>query len=70
MPRFNFTDFKFFEKTPTSPNALQCRVSDLIFNSWNARCKVDTVNAETGEYRIILQGTLDWDNYYPEDYTK
>ncbi len=70
MPRFNFTDFKYFEKTPTSPYNLQCKVSNLIFCSRSTRCKVDTVNPETGEYRVVLQGTLDWEDYQPEDYTK
>ncbi|MBD3232311.1 MAG: hypothetical protein GF315_01160 [candidate division Zixibacteria bacterium] len=67
MTRFNWHDFKTFEKTPTSPHALRHKVSELIYNSWNARCKVDTVNPETGEYRIVLQGTVDWNSWFPVD---
>jgi hypothetical protein len=60
MQRFNYHDFKTFEKSPTSPSALQYKLTELIYNSWNTRCKVDSVNPETGEYRVILQGTCDW----------
>ena len=28
-------------------------------NSTVARAKVDAINPETGEYRVVLQGTLD-----------
>ena len=31
----------------------------LVFNSTACRCKVETINPTTGEYRIVLQGTLD-----------
>ena len=33
----------------------------MIMSSVNARAKVELCNPETGEYRIILQGTLDKD---------
>ncbi|PJA27575.1 MAG: hypothetical protein CO189_06495 [candidate division Zixibacteria bacterium CG_4_9_14_3_um_filter_46_8] len=70
MNRFGFYDFKWFEKTPTSPQALKCKITDLIFSSWNARCRVENINPETGEYRIVLQGTIDWGNWNTTDSTK
>jgi len=61
MQRFRYHNFPWVDKTPTSPAALQHRITDLLFNSTTCRCKVDMCNTETGEYRIVLQGTLDWD---------
>jgi hypothetical protein len=31
----------------------------MILNSTIARAKVEAINPETGEYRVVLQGTLD-----------
>jgi hypothetical protein len=31
----------------------------MIVNSTNFRAKVDSLNPETWEYRIVLEGTLD-----------
>jgi hypothetical protein len=61
MQRFRYQDFPWVEKTPTSPAALEHRITDLLYNSTTCRCKVEAANSQTGEYRIVLQGTLDWD---------
>ena len=61
MPRFRIYDIHSIERSPTSPAALRNKVSEMILNSVNAKAKVDTLNPETGEYRIVLQGTLDKD---------
>ena len=37
-------------------------ISTLVFSSVNTRAKVESCNPETGEYRIVLQGTLDMDS--------
>ncbi len=58
--RFNWHDFKSIERVPNSPQYLQNKISDLVYSSVYARCKVDSFNPETGEYRVVLQGTLDW----------
>jgi len=57
--RFNVSDFKWFDRTPASPNHMQWHFSNLLYNSVSSRAKVESVNPETGEYRIILTGTLD-----------
>jgi hypothetical protein len=31
----------------------------MLYNSTVARVKVEVVNPDTGEYRVVLQGTLD-----------
>jgi hypothetical protein len=62
MSKFTYNDFRVLEKCPTSPKTLQTGISNLVFSSVNTRAKVEICNPETGEYRIVLQGTLDMDN--------
>ncbi len=64
MYKFNFNDFRNIERAQMSPSYLQTKICDLVACSVSTRVKVDSVNPETGEYRIVLHGTLDWD--YPE----
>ena len=56
---WSINDIHTVEKTPTSPSRLQWKISEVLFNSASCRCKVESVNPTTGEYRIVLQGTLD-----------
>ena len=56
---WTINDIHTVEKSPTSPSRLQWKISEVLFNSTACRCKVETVNPTTGEYRIVLQGTLD-----------
>ena len=62
MAKFTFNDFRTLEKCPTSPSHMQVGISSLVFSSVNTKAKVEICNQETGEYRIVLQGTLDMDN--------
>ena len=59
MPRFRIHDLKSLEITPTSPGSIRSKVGEMIVNSTVCRAKIESVNQETGEYRIVLQGTLD-----------
>ena len=59
MPRFRFHDLKTLEAAPTSPGALRSKVSEMIRHSPVCLPKVESINQETGEYRIVLQGSLD-----------
>jgi hypothetical protein len=59
MPRFQVNDLRSIENAPTSPESLRKKIGDMILNSTVARARVDNLNSETGEYRVILQGTLD-----------
>jgi hypothetical protein len=61
MARFRIHDIGSIERAPTSPASLRNKLSEMILSSVNARAKVELVNPETGEYRIVLQGTLDKD---------
>ena len=64
---FNFNDFRFFERPISSPRHLNEGISALVYSSVNTRAKVDSINPETGEYRIVLQGTLDMDHTWNTD---
>ncbi len=59
MRKFRIQDIKILENSPTSPVSLCNGVGGMILSSTHARAKVEAVNPETGEYRIVLQGTLD-----------
>ncbi|HEV8702522.1 MAG TPA: hypothetical protein VGV60_14705 [Candidatus Polarisedimenticolia bacterium] len=59
MARFHIQDVKLLETTPTSPGVLRTKIGEMILHSTVARAKVDSINPETGEYRVVLQGTLD-----------
>ena len=59
MSRFRIHDLKTLEVTPASPGAMRVKVGELVLNSTVCRAKVEVINADTGEYRIILQGSLD-----------
>jgi hypothetical protein len=66
MPRFRFQNINSIEKSPTSPAALQNRFTEILMNSSACRAKVESVNPTTGEYRIVLQGTLDIEENTPQ----
>ena len=59
MPRFNIQDFRTIESVPTSPAMLRAKIGEMILHSTVSRARVETLNQETGEYRVVLQGTLD-----------
>jgi hypothetical protein len=59
MTRFNLQDLSTLESSPTSPATLRAKIGDLIVHSMNAVAQVEMLDRETGEYRVVLQGTLD-----------
>jgi hypothetical protein len=59
MPKVLPTDLGTIERAPVSPAALTQGLWEVLNNSLVAKAKVDAVNYETGEYRVVLQGTLD-----------
>jgi len=62
MTRFTYNDFRYLERCPTSPSYLQSHISNLVYSSVNTKANIESVNPETGEYRIVLQGTLDMES--------
>lgn len=59
MALFRIQDLETIEHAPTSPANLRAKVGDMILGSTVCRAKVEAINPETGEYRLVLQGTLD-----------
>lgn len=59
MAHFNMQDLHHLEDAPKSPGSLSASLSNMIHNSTACRAVVDSINAETGEYRIVLQGTIE-----------
>jgi len=47
------------ERAPTAPGTLKNKIGEMLLSSINVTAKVEGLNQETGEYRIILQGCLD-----------
>jgi len=47
------------ERVPASPAALSSGLCEVLICSVASRAKVESYNYETGEYRVVLQGTLD-----------
>ena len=59
MARFKVDDLPSIERTPTSPATLRNKLSELLISSINCTARVEGLNLETGEYKIVLQGSLD-----------
>ena len=59
MSRFQLEDFSLLETSPTSAAGLRAKLGEMLISSTSARVKIESVNSQTGEYRIVLQGTLD-----------
>ena len=62
MPRFRLQDLPTLESSPTSPATLGAKVGELIIHSVSAAAQAEMLDRETGEYRVVLQGTLDLDD--------
>jgi hypothetical protein len=66
MARFTIHDVQALENTSASPGALRTKIGDMIVNSVACRAKVEAVNPHTGEYRLVLQGTLGKDEKFEQ----
>ena len=59
MSRFRIDDFDLLKTSPTSASTLRTKLGEMLLSSTSARVKVENANTMTGEYRIVVQGTLD-----------
>lgn len=59
MSRFKLDDFPLLEIAPTSASALKAKLGQMLVSSTVARVRVESLDEQSGEYRIVLQGTLD-----------
>ena len=58
MAVFKIQDLRSVEGHIENPTQLSSKLGDMILSSSNIRAKVENANPETGEYRVVLQGTL------------
>ncbi|MCI0567529.1 MAG: hypothetical protein L0Z52_04945 [Acidobacteria bacterium] len=63
MSKIHVHNLRSLENSPTSPARLRTKIGEVILHSAIARAKVEALNPETGEYRVVLQGTLDRDEF-------
>ena len=61
MPRMASDRLNAIERSPASPSALSSGIWDVLSHSIASRARIEGFNYETGEYRVVLQGTLDLD---------
>ena len=59
MSRFRLEDFPLLETVPTSAAALRSKIGEMLISSTSARVRIESANPKTGEYRVVLQGTID-----------
>jgi len=59
MNRFRLDDFPLLETAPTSAASLRAKLGEMLISSTSARVRIESVNPQTGEYRVVLQGTID-----------
>ncbi len=64
MTKFNVRDLEVIKNAKLSPAMLKRQLGMLIDSSGNYRAIVASFNRMTGEYRIVLQGTLDTKEAY------
>jgi hypothetical protein len=59
MTPFRLQELHALESGTNSPGTLRSKIGDMILKSTVCRAKVEAINPDTGEYRVVLQGTLD-----------
>ncbi len=59
MAKFNIQDVQSLESCAASPLSLNAIFGEMILSSTRAWAKVEAMNPETGEYQVVLRGTLD-----------
>lgn len=58
MFRFKTRDFDVMEITPPSSPILKEKLEDILADSEKWNVVVESIDQETGTYRILVQGTL------------
>lgn len=59
MTKFNVRDLEIIKNAKISSSTLKRQLGSMLESAVNYRAVVESLNRETGEYRIVLQGTLD-----------
>ena len=58
MKTFNINELEMIKSNRVSRNTLEHELNKMLTLSNGCRAIVESLNRKTGEYRIILQGTL------------
>ena len=58
MSGFKIQELRNLEAPNTNPTTIKTKVSEMLQSSSTVRAKVESLNPESGEYRLVLQGTL------------
>jgi len=59
MMKFNINDLEIIRNANFSAASIKRQIRSVLESSGNCRAIVESLNRETGEYRIVLQGTLE-----------
>jgi len=59
MIKFDARDLDVIRNAKLSYSTLKRQLNNMVESSENCRAIVERLNRTTGEYRIVLQGTLD-----------
>lgn len=59
MPEFSLEDVAAIGSAQRSPRKLNDQLWGVLSHSLFARISVESCDRETGDYRVVLQGTLD-----------
>lgn len=59
MSKFHIQDLRAIENGSNSPSVLRSKIGEMLLSSAATRAKVENLDPETGEYRVVLQGTLE-----------
>lgn len=59
MTKFNVRDLEIIRNANISSSTLKRQIGNMLQSSDDCRAIVESLNRETGEYRIVLQGTLE-----------
>ena len=58
MGRFSFEDILVIGEAAGDRTALYARLGEMLESSTDIRADVESLSMETGEYRVVLRGTL------------
>ena len=59
MAKIVFNDLEKMNLTQLSGASLKKQISDMLANSSQCKAILETINQDTGEYRIVLQGIME-----------
>ena len=59
MPQFKLNNLMDLNLTKLSGVSLKKQIERMLANSSQCKAILETINHDTGEYRIVLQGIID-----------